>query len=45
MEIASADLVRGQSPALESPIKTTEVMTAVIKLPPKEARFAGDFLT
>ena len=45
MEIASADLLRGQSPALESPIKTTEVMTAAITLPPKEARFVGDFLT
>ena len=45
MEVASADLLRGQSPTLESPIKTTEVMTAAITLPPKEARFVGDFLT
>ena len=45
MEVASADLLRGQSPALESPIKTTEVMRAADSLPLKEARFAGDFLT
>ena len=45
MEIASADLLRGQLPALESPIKATEVMTAAITLPPEESRFAGDFLT
>ena len=44
MEVASADLLRGQSPALESPMKTIEVMTAAITLLPKEARFAGDFL-
>ena len=45
MEVASADLLHGQSPALESLIKTTEVMTVVITLPPKEARLAGDFFT
>ena len=45
MEVASADLLRGQSPALVSPIKTTEVMTTAITLPPKEARFVVDFLT
>ena len=45
MEVASADLLRGQSPALESLIKTTEVMRAADSLPLKEARFAGDFLT
>ena len=44
MEVASADLLHGQSPALESPIKTTEVLTAANSLPLKEARFSGDFL-
>ena len=39
------DSLLGQSPALESPIKATEVMTAAITLPPKEVKFAGDFLT
>ena len=43
MEVASADLLRGQSPALESLTKTAEVMTAAITLPPKEARFDEDF--
>ena len=44
MEVVSADLLRGELPALESPNKTAEVMTAVITLPPKEAWMAGDFL-
>ena len=43
MQVASADLLRGQSPALESLTKTAEVMTAAITLPLKDARFAGDF--
>ena len=43
MEVASSDLLRGQSPALKSLTKTAEVMTAAITLPPKVARFAGDF--
>ena len=43
MEVASADLLRGQSPALESLTKTAEVMTAAITLPPKVGRFVGDF--
>ena len=43
MKVASADLLRGQPPALESLIKTVEVMTAAITLPLKDARFAGDF--
>ena len=43
MEVASADLLRGQSPALESLKKTAEVTTAAITLPPKDAKFTGGF--
>ena len=43
MEVASADLLRGQSPALESLRKTAEVMRAAITLLPKDAKFAEDF--
>ena len=43
MEVSSADLLRGQSPTLESLTKTAEVMTAAFTLPPKDARFARDF--
>ena len=38
MEVASSDLLRGQSPALKSLTKTAEVMTAAITLPPKVAK-------
>ena len=44
MEVASADLLCGQSQALATPITTTEVMTSAITLPPKEVRFAGWYL-
>ena len=35
MEVSSADLLRGQSPTLESLTKTAEVMTAAFTLHPR----------